>query len=81
MDGNSDLEVVNEYVRNINFLDKDYLEDVEDVKKFTNSITERVARSISKTAMKVDLLMKKMQDYIKEIDFNNFHDYNNRRAH
>ena len=69
------MEDVNRYVEMINFLDKDYLEDVEAIKKFANSITERVTKVISKTAMKVELLMRKMQDHIKEYDFNNFHEF------
>jgi hypothetical protein len=53
VDGESDQEIVNEYVGMINFLNKDYLQDVEAVKKFADVITERVKRTISKTVKKV----------------------------
>ena len=53
VDGESDQEIVNEYVSMINFLNKDYLQDVEAVKKFADVITERVKRTISKTVKKV----------------------------
>jgi uncharacterized protein YPO0396 len=79
MDGNSDLEVVNEYVRVINFLDKDFLEEVEAVKKFTSFITERVANNINKTTLKIQHILQKMQSSFKGVDFNSYHDYNHEK--
>lgn len=73
--GDSDIEVVNEYVNMINFLNKDYLQDVEAVKKFADVIAERVKRSINKTAKKVDILFKKMQDHIKQLDFSKYREF------
>lgn len=73
--GDSDIEQVNEYVAMINFLNKDYLQDVDAVKKFADVITERVKRSINKTAKKVDILFKKMQEHIKQLDFNKYREF------
>ncbi len=61
MDGSSDIETVNQYVAMINFLNKDYLKDVETVKKFAEVISDRVKRTISKAVSKIDILFKKMQ--------------------
>jgi|LakMenE18May11ns_1017448.scaffolds.fasta_scaffold6327701_1 hypothetical protein len=58
----------------INFLDKDYLEDVEKLKKFTNSATDEVAKIINKTGKKMKSLLGKMQKLIKQIDFDHFRD-------
>jgi uncharacterized protein YPO0396 len=77
LDGGADLEAVNEYVAMVNFLNKDYLQDVEAVKKFADCVAERVKKTISKTVKKVDLLLKKMQDHIKQLDFNKYYDYKN----
>ncbi len=34
-------------------------------------------RTISKTVKKVDILLKKMQDHIKQLDFNNYNEFKN----
>ena len=52
------------------------MQDVESVKKFTDYITDRVKRSISKTVKKVDFILNKMQCYIKELDFTMFQHFN-----
>lgn len=52
------------------------MQDVDSVRKFTDYITERVKRSMSKTAKKVDFILTKMQSYIKELDFTMFEDFN-----
>jgi len=57
----SPRELINDYVLKINFLSKDYLEDVDNVKKFSNLIAKRTQKAISKTAKKVELLLNKMQ--------------------
>ena len=73
MEGDPDVEVVNEYVSRLNFLNKDYLQDVDSVKKFADAIADRVRRTISKTVKKVDFLFTKMQEHIKQIDFSKYH--------
>ena len=65
MDNKSKPEEVNHIVEVIQFLSKDYMQDVDSVKKFTDYITDRVKRSISKTVKKVDFILNKMQSYIK----------------
>jgi hypothetical protein len=59
----------------INFLNRDYLQDVEAVKKFADYIADRVKRTISKTVKKVDILLKKMQDHIKQLDFTKYREF------
>ena len=49
----------------INFLDKDYLEDVDKLKKYTNSATDGVIKIINKTGKKMKALLSKMQKLIK----------------
>jgi hypothetical protein len=58
----------------INFLDKDYLEDVDKLKKYTNSATDEVIKIINKTGKKMKALLGKMQKLIKQIDFDHFRD-------
>jgi predicted RND superfamily exporter protein len=72
MDNKSKPEEINDIVEIIQFLNKDYMQDVDSVKKFTDYISERVKRSISKTVKKVDFILNKMQSYIKELDFTMF---------
>jgi uncharacterized protein YPO0396 len=78
---NAEIDSINEYVAMVNFLNKDYLEDVEAVKKFANVISERVKKVISKTVKKVDNLLKKMQEHIKEVDFTKYHEFKNYVEH
>lgn len=59
----------------INFLKKDYLQDVEAVKKFASCISERVTKTINKAAKKVEIVLRKLQEHIKEIDFNKYNEY------
>ena len=65
MDNKSKPEDINNIVEIIQFLNKDYMQDADSVKKFTDYITDRVKRSISKTVKKVDFILNKMQSYIK----------------
>ena len=58
----------------INFLDKDYLEDVDKLKKYTNSATDEVIKIINKTGKKMKALLGKMQKLIKQNDFDHFRD-------
>ena len=61
MSGQADSEDIDEYVRKINFLNKDYLQDVEEVKKYSDYVADRVKRSIGKSVKKVELLLYRMQ--------------------
>jgi len=76
MDNKSKPEEINDIVEVLQFLNKDYMQDVDSVKKFTDYISERVKRSISKTVKKVDFILNKMQSYIKELDFTMFQHFN-----
>ena len=75
MNNQSKVEDINKVVDSMNFLNKDFMQDVESVKNFTDYIAERAKKSMSKTFKKIDLLLKKMQSHIKELDFNNFEDF------
>jgi len=56
----------------INFLSKDYLQDVEEVKKYADFVSEKAKRAINKTVKKTDTIMKKMNDFFKILNFNKF---------
>ena len=59
LDGQAEPDAVNEYVKMMNFLNKGYLQDVEEVKKYADFISDKVKRAIGKTIKKVDTLMKR----------------------
>ena len=53
MSGQADPEEIDDYVNKMNFLNKDYLQDVEDVKKCSDYIADRVKRTIGKSVKRV----------------------------
>lgn len=75
MDGDSDQETINEYVNMINFLNEKQFQDADTIKKMAEVITERVKKTISKTVKKVDILFKKMQEHIKQLDFTKYREF------
>ena len=75
MNNNSKIEDINKVVDSMNFLNKDYMQNIEEVKKFADYIAERTKKGMSKCFKKVDILLKKMQSYIKELDFHNYDDF------
>lgn len=68
-DRDSDISITNTYVKKLNFLNKENLQDTEAVKIFIDYMTDRVKRSIRKTMSSIDLLLQKMQTHISELDF------------
>ena len=73
INGNQDLDSINEIVKTINFLSKDErLQEVQTVKKFATAISERTTKIINKTIKKIKSLLQKMQLKIKEYDFYRF---------
>ena len=71
LNGDSEIEVVNQVVAKLNFLNKEYFSDTEKVKKYTDKIIERTKKAIIKNTKAISTLFSKMQEYIKRIDFNN----------
>ena len=49
----SEIDDINRSVKMMNFLSKDYIQDVDAVKKFSDFITERVKKAIIKTSKKI----------------------------
>lgn len=64
---------MNEYIDMINFLQGNghsaVMEEVGTLKGYAETVSERVKKIISKTVKKVEILLGKMQEHIKEIDF------------
>jgi hypothetical protein len=80
MDPAAKREEVNEVVDSINFLSKDYFQDVDTIKKFGDYIAERAKKCIGKTVKKMDFILKKMQSFIKELDFSKYEEFRDNPA-
>jgi hypothetical protein len=77
LEGQAEPETVNDYVKMINFLNREYLQDVDEVKRYADFIAEKVKRAIGKTAKKVETMMKKMNDHFKMLDLSKFQEFKN----
>ena len=75
MNNQSKVEEINKVVDSMNFLNKDYMQNIEEVKKFTDYIAERAKKSMNKCFKKIDILLNKMTSHIKELDFNNYDEF------
>ena len=65
----SKIEDIDLIVKKIEFLGRKEFEDAEKLKSYAENVATNVKRYIKKTNKRVDFLFKKMQGYIKQVDF------------
>jgi hypothetical protein len=72
LNGSADLDKVNEYVRAINFLDKNYMEDVDVIRKYADGLTKHTVLDIKSATSKIDCILGKYFNHFKSLDFTNY---------
>ena len=75
MNPESKIEDINAIAKKMNFLDKDYLQDAQEIKKFMDYLTERTKKSISRAVKKIDIIFQKTMSHIQEFDFTKFQEF------
>ena len=75
MDPEAKIEDIDSIVKKVNFLDKEYLQDAQDIKTFMDYLTERTKKSLNRASKKIDIIFQKAMKHIQEFDFTKFQEF------